>query len=76
MREEDGIYLYKGALKGHEPQPEYHAVQVAMKDVLFCPVFSKNAHLKSVVLVVAALKKKAGLSRRGSDKTGEWYFDV
>ena len=26
--------------------------------------------------IIAALKRKAGLSRRGSDKTGEWYFDV
>ena len=26
--------------------------------------------------IIAALKKKAGLTRRGSDKTGEWYFDV
>ena len=24
--------------------------------------------------LIAALKKKAGLRRRGSDKTGEWYF--
>ena len=23
----------------------------------------------------AALKRKAGLKRRGSDKVGEWYFD-
>ena len=26
--------------------------------------------------IIAALKKKAGLRRRGSDKVGEWYFDV
>ena len=26
--------------------------------------------------IIAALKKKAGLTRRGSDKNGEWYFDV
>ena len=26
--------------------------------------------------IIAALKKKAGLNRRGSDKAGEWYFDV
>ena len=26
--------------------------------------------------IIASLKKKAGLNRRGSDKTGEWYFDV
>ena len=26
--------------------------------------------------IIASLKKKAGLKRRGSDKTGEWYFEV
>ena len=25
--------------------------------------------------IIAALKKKAGLKRRGTDKVGEWYFD-
>ena len=25
--------------------------------------------------IIAALKKKAGLMRRGTDKVGEWYFD-
>ena len=29
VREEDGIYLYKGALKGLEPYSEFHAAQVA-----------------------------------------------
>ena len=32
--------------------------------------------LRQVERIVAALKKKAGLNRRGSDKTSEWYFDV
>ena len=32
--------------------------------------------LRQTERIVAALKKKAGLSRRGSDKSGEWYFDV
>ena len=26
--------------------------------------------------IIAALKKKAGLKRRGSDKVGEWYFEA
>ena len=26
--------------------------------------------------IIAALKRKAGLKRRGSDKVGEWYFDL
>ena len=26
--------------------------------------------------IIASLKKKAGLNRRGSDKAGAWYFDV
>lgn len=26
--------------------------------------------------IIAALKKKAGLRRRGTDKVGEWYFDT
>ena len=30
--------------------------------------------LRQAERIVAALKKKAGLTRRGSDKTGEWYF--
>ena len=25
--------------------------------------------------IIASLKKKAGLKRRGADKNGEWYFD-
>ena len=32
--------------------------------------------LRQTERIIAALKKKAGLTRRGSDKTGEWYFDV
>ena len=32
--------------------------------------------LRQAERIIAALKKKAGLTRRGSDKTGEWYFDV
>lgn len=31
--------------------------------------------VRQVGRIVAALKKKAGLKRRGSDKSGEWYFD-
>ena len=26
--------------------------------------------------IIASLKAKAGLKRRGSDKTGEWYFET
>ena len=26
--------------------------------------------------IIASLKKKAGLKRRGARKNGEWYFDV
>ena len=26
--------------------------------------------------IIASLKVKAGLKRRGSDKTGEWYFET
>ena len=32
--------------------------------------------IRQVERIVASLKKKAGLTRRGSDKSGEWYFDV
>ena len=32
--------------------------------------------IRQVERIFAALKKKAGLRRRGSDKVGEWYFDV
>ena len=32
--------------------------------------------LRQVERIIAALKKKAGLRRRGSDKTGEWCFEV
>lgn len=31
--------------------------------------------LRQVERIIAALKKKAGLKRRGTDKVGEWYFD-
>ena len=30
--------------------------------------------VRQVERIIAALKSKAGLKRRGSDKTGEWYF--
>ena len=32
--------------------------------------------VRQIERIIAALKKKAGLIRRGSDKTGEWCFDV
>ena len=32
--------------------------------------------LRQVERIIAALKKKAGLRRRGSDKTGEWCFEA
>ena len=35
-----------------------------------------NVTVRQVERIIAALKKKAGLKRRGSDKTGEWCFDV
>lgn len=31
--------------------------------------------LRQVARIIAALKQKAGLKRRGTDKVGEWYFD-
>ena len=31
--------------------------------------------VRQIERIIASLKKKAGLSRRGSNKTGEWYFD-
>ena len=31
--------------------------------------------LRQAERIIAALKRKAGLKRRGSDKVGEWYFD-
>ena len=30
--------------------------------------------VRQVQRVISALKRKAGLQRRGSDKSGEWYF--
>ena len=30
--------------------------------------------IRQVERIIAALKTKAGLKRRGSDKSGEWYF--
>ena len=30
--------------------------------------------VRQVERIISALKSKAGLRRRGSDKTGEWYF--
>ena len=30
--------------------------------------------VRQVERIIAALKTKAGLKRRGSDKSGEWYF--
>lgn len=35
-----------------------------------------NVTIRQAERIIAALKKKAGLARRGSDKTGEWYYDV
>ena len=32
--------------------------------------------IRQVERIIAALKKKAGLRRRGTDKVGEWYFDT
>jgi len=32
--------------------------------------------IRQVQRIIASLKKKAGLKRRGSDKVGEWVFDV
>ena len=34
-----------------------------------------NVTLRQAERIIAALKRKAGLKRRGSDKVGEWYFD-
>ena len=35
-----------------------------------------NMTTRQVERIMSALRKKAGLTRRGSDKVGEWYFDV
>ena len=32
--------------------------------------------LRQAERIISALKKKAGLNRRGSDKSGEWYFEL
>lgn len=32
--------------------------------------------LRQAERIIASLKKKAGLKRRGTDKVGEWYFDI
>ena len=32
--------------------------------------------IRQVERIIATLKKKAGLRRRGTDKVGEWYFDT
>ena len=34
-----------------------------------------NLTLRQAERIIAALKRKAGLKRRGSDKAGEWYFN-
>ena len=74
----DGVNLGHDGVKYTLTEAEEKAVKAILRD----------SHITAIVLsgilsvkkrqaerIIASLKKKAGLKRRGADKNGEWYFE-
>jgi fido (protein-threonine AMPylation protein) len=74
----DGVNLGHDGVKYTLTESEEKAVKAILRD----------SHITAIVLsgilsvkkrqaerIIASLKKKAGLKRRGADKNGEWYFE-
>ena len=74
----DGLNLRHDGVKYTLTEAEEKAVKAILRD----------SHITAIVLsgilsvkkrqaerIIASLKKKAGLKRRGADKNGEWYFE-
>ena len=74
----DGVNLRHDGVKYTLTEAEEKAVKAILRD----------SHITAIVLsgilsvkkrqaerIIASLKKKAGLKRRGADKNGEWYFE-
>ena len=75
----DGVNLRHDGVKCTLTETEEKAVKAILRD----------SHITAIVLsdmlsvkkrqaerIIASLKKKAGLKRRGADKNGEWYFET
>ena len=75
----DGVNLRHDGVKYTLTESEEKAVKAILRD----------SHITAIVLsgmlsvkkrqaerIIASLKKKAGLKRRGADKNGEWYFET
>ena len=74
-RQDDGV---NGGIRYALTETEEKAAKAILRDshitatVLSIILSVKKRHAERII---ASLKKKAGLKRRGADKNGEWYFE-
>ena len=69
MKDEFGKY-YEATEPGRRERAYAWATAIGLQDGVQLGVEKRH-----VERIVAALKKKAGLKRRGARKNGEWYFE-
>ena len=74
-RQDDGV---NGGIRYALTETEEKAAKAILRDShITATVLSSILSVKKrqAERIIASLKKKAGLKRRGADKNGEWYFE-